>query len=931
MSNFKQPTVVIGLGGSGKRIILALKKMIAEKSENGISDYPYLKFLSIDTDNSVATVTSSIKAIKPSDLTLNREKETFLLRTDFNKFPDLENISPEIAEWFPNSYRRFLSPSEIDEYPYSSYLNRVCSRFLLAWNANELYTKLSELLRNPVDIQTSKDYAVGSNISNFTNVFICGSLSGNTCSGIFIDVAYMVRHIHNMLETTRKFYIYGMFGLSSMFENSSYNFIKSNCYASLVELNHFTKQNNYENPFRKFKPAYKNFHHDYSKIIAPPFDFPLLFDKETDENPISNFIETVAQNIYALSEYEISADWLSKKFAFTAQTKGIYKGDSSEISYQSMTTYSIEYPRKHITQLCALNLTKKYISKLLQDSYSSEPIKKQINDFIYKNKLTINSCKEYFLTSVDQDKNPVNFEFFIKDKIVNFFDNTEISKETFSDRIKELEAALDNEFESFVNCNSFKINKITDSYKTQISTKLKELLLNTSSITFTIKFIDELNKYFQELHYENRKKHEFSETDLNNLLSDNNKLLSKRLFKNNLDDLMESFIQIYATKIDYYVSSWIAQLLEKISTETPGIQNINDNLLTQYKLLSYSLSDLNNKIDSDIEKTKTFEQNSKRNFIFDYDKDVLQNYNKILADTTEDSIYTKISTNLFNNLNIENNKSSSQISGNSIYLDLINITSKFFKDYINQISIEERSKEFEKTLGILDNEKIKKDVPIEIDEITHNKNELEYSYYDVISSTNNSELIYTKTLLAYPLYSLKTAATIKEYYNQLQKKIAKEQEGNLEVEEKVHVFGAVQFADLFEEEENSCTLANQFRETLMFAFGVRRLIIEDDKVSFYTQRDKQMRLDSPSLVLGDSMDQVMNKVMSMKKIDIQMVKQITEEMDFFKGVIKDNPAVRDKAAEIIKTTFNEISNNLPKGLKVEDLDLLNKLSVDLFD
>ena len=50
MAELYQPTLVIGLGGTGKNIILALKKMIAENCEHGMADFPFLKMLSIDTD-----------------------------------------------------------------------------------------------------------------------------------------------------------------------------------------------------------------------------------------------------------------------------------------------------------------------------------------------------------------------------------------------------------------------------------------------------------------------------------------------------------------------------------------------------------------------------------------------------------------------------------------------------------------------------------------------------------------------------------------------------------------------------------------------------------------------------------------------------------------------------------------------------------------
>ena len=50
MDKIYQPTIVIGLGGTGKNILLSLKKIIAENSPNGMADFPFLRILSVDTD-----------------------------------------------------------------------------------------------------------------------------------------------------------------------------------------------------------------------------------------------------------------------------------------------------------------------------------------------------------------------------------------------------------------------------------------------------------------------------------------------------------------------------------------------------------------------------------------------------------------------------------------------------------------------------------------------------------------------------------------------------------------------------------------------------------------------------------------------------------------------------------------------------------------
>src|SRR5574344_609452 len=112
MAAIYQPTLVIGIGGTGKKIILSLKKMISENSEHGLADFPFLEVISFDTDKTIPQSSSSIKTIKDESLTLNPNKEIFELQAGFGTVPDF-NDYPEIKEWFPESLESSLLPAEL--------------------------------------------------------------------------------------------------------------------------------------------------------------------------------------------------------------------------------------------------------------------------------------------------------------------------------------------------------------------------------------------------------------------------------------------------------------------------------------------------------------------------------------------------------------------------------------------------------------------------------------------------------------------------------------------------------------------------------------------------------------------------------------------------------------------------------------------------
>lgn len=209
-----QPTVVIGIGGTGKNILLALKKMIVENSPNGMQDYPLLKLLSLDTDVRVGTETSEIKTIK-DDITLNQTTEIERLGAEGLVSNLKLDDFPNIKEWFPESKSIILRPADLAD---GASQIKAVGRFTFAWNAQALREKLYNLLSTTVDVATVKKEKLA-DVKPFTNVFICGSICGGTGSGIFLDVANLVRFVAKQANVIVK--VYGLMALASVYDSIS--------------------------------------------------------------------------------------------------------------------------------------------------------------------------------------------------------------------------------------------------------------------------------------------------------------------------------------------------------------------------------------------------------------------------------------------------------------------------------------------------------------------------------------------------------------------------------------------------------------------------------------------------------------------------------------------------------------------------------------
>jgi hypothetical protein len=1038
MPTIYRPTVVIGIGGTGKGIILALKKMIAENSKNGMRDYPFLKFLSIDTDAKTGIeIESAIKTIDKSELKLNPEKEVFPLSVNYNTLPNLEADYPKIKEWFPSSLESFITAANMG---IGACQRKPIGRFGFAWNADELYRKLSLLLQNPVDIQTANDYAVGTNLSDSTNVFICGSICGGTGAGTFLDIAYMIRHIQSTLASGRQLFIYGMFALSTLFEEKKITLnTKPNCYASLMELDFFMNKCNFENPFRRFRPAYKNsFGFDYSiSAKNPPFDYPFLFDNSNSHfslTSMDDFFEMCARFIYLLTGHEVSNTWYSADSNVRAlldikYNLAVYNKPNT---YRSMGAYSIMYPRRMITQVCAHKLAKEYFARILNAEDTGDQINRIAERFMDDVKLNPNndslknSFDWYLDESTDSTGEKISFTSYIDSCKTNAVEQLkEEDKKEIVAKVREWKDEMDKKVSIFRQQNSDAALRCRKAFLENLYIRIGDTLDLTlrkdpanmdrmvrGSVIRVQKMLSSLITTYTDVAEKLRREEEATaasikqcesdyETALNDLKDVVDSILST---KGKIADRMESAIDAAAVylnaKRSNLICNWARQLLTGIlENNIPREQGLIKELENRKKIFDKIVIDFNEiskEVDKFLDSHKRYDSNL-CDVIFDYETDVEGVYKQMLVDKTEDTVFATLSDELRKDGLFGSAYEKLGIDDRSLITrNLLLTTENYFFEPVRKIKISERLLNTPGKLNLLTNgtyyynanvyiglngteldkvnlstrdtnffaitipneyngrpcEGIKGDIQAcQIKICPQDNNPDEYKgdnacpmygkclkklilanapqHLAIEPTEETSEINIIETIAGFPLHALNTTASIKIPYTQIKEINAKKQAGKENQEEELHMFGPIEFTDLFEKTEDPRTLTNGFRETLMFALGVRRLLIEDNKVSYYTQRDKQNKASTPSLVLGNSLDQVMDRFMSTRQADIAMVKQITDEMDFFKGVMKSDKAVFDQASKIIEETFTKIRDNLPRGMKTEDLDLLNKVSIEL--
>lgn len=729
MAEIYQPTLVIGLGGTGKNIILALKKMIAENCEHGMADFPFLKLLSIDTDIAMPHAQSSIKTVKDEALYLNRNKEVFQLQANFGIAPDLKDY-PKIHEWFPDSFKSNLNPADLSR---GASQKKPVGRFTFAWNASDIFESINSFMRSPVDVKLAIDKNIGSKLSKEINVFICGSLCGGTGAGTFLDTAYLVRYCNYISGNNYKVKIFGMLALASMFDGvQGTSNIRQNCYASLVELDHFMNKMNYENPYRSFVPEYKDFNPDYkSSADNKPFDYPFLFDnfgKGVSLSSQSAFSEMAARFIYLLTGHELGLHWTSMYNNVMSNLENNYANLlNKDIHYSGMGTFSILYPKRMIVQLCAYNLSKEYLERILDDSYNPQEIEQLTKNFLKDIKMNpaTTQLEDLFDVFETQDFKG-SFKDYIETQIDSFVEfSSDRDKKDLKDDLSHWKKSIEEDVLKFKNSNSSRAEKVREIFLGQLSKELEllldlhehklgvkknsdgTLLADRGSLVRALKVIEYLILLFSDAKNKYKKVRNDAESTISNLVGD---------FDTALFDFDEAVESIFATKkkineakskvLDVcrdlfnaqknnFIADWCYQLFTDILwNDVPKFDGIIKELeqyRNKYIKIINNFHEIEKEINKFLDDNRRFESNPLFAVIFDYEKDVIGAYKNLIEEKTENFIFGELSDSVTNdNAFGKDYINASNKTAALINIDILNATEEFFFEPINKVNIADR-------------------------------------------------------------------------------------------------------------------------------------------------------------------------------------------------------------------------------------------------
>lgn len=312
------PTVFIGVGGTGKQVLMRFRKRLFERHRKPRPDHS--RFLLLDTDMQ-ALVPRGERAEDYKDALLDPaqgecvkcgispgEYDMVLKDIRYKSDPRWSWMHPKMSEYSPTSFQDGAGTI------------RQAGRLAFMLKYSNIRAQLIEHVRQLHDYATRNVDTVYNDRMEFV---IITSLSGGTGSGMFIDLAYLIRDIfsaeadadavfHAHIQQRHTTMIAVMPTIFTREDSNLAERFKQNGYASLLEMEYYNTPRPEDSFYAKYGDqagaAAVEFHPPWANhpIRATAWDTCYLIDDINDKLP--------GQNNTAREIYQMIADYLFLDF-----------------------------------------------------------------------------------------------------------------------------------------------------------------------------------------------------------------------------------------------------------------------------------------------------------------------------------------------------------------------------------------------------------------------------------------------------------------------------------------------------------------------------------------------------------------------------------------------------------------------------------------
>ena len=311
----KMRTLVVGLGGTGKKVLVQLKRRLIENGYLNTAQQPDLRLICLDFDP--AEECTLTRRDGRGEVGLEPDEICWL---DGNLIQNrLHNLSQPhnkayYQDWYPDLDGAII---QMGSYRAGAAQWRPLGRMGYFEHAERIQMMLRRSMNRLLEVRLdrpSEEDAQG------VAVYLACSLAGGTGGGMFLDVAYFLRTLPVNLNQVGLFLLPGIYA-----EYDISNRLNANSYASLKELSAFFNQT------RDFNAQYPNGRRiNVARGEQGPFDQVFLYDNvllpdQVTTNP-QRMAEIMAETIYF--------DLVAAKVGEMHRSAATNAGASSGVSHQ---------------------------------------------------------------------------------------------------------------------------------------------------------------------------------------------------------------------------------------------------------------------------------------------------------------------------------------------------------------------------------------------------------------------------------------------------------------------------------------------------------------------------------------------------------------------------------------------------------------------
>ncbi|HEY1190092.1 MAG TPA: tubulin-like doman-containing protein, partial [Gemmata sp.] len=237
------PALVVVLGHTGLRVAEHLKRIVADRYAS-TERVPNVRILYIDTDPATGSAPPG-----PDDPAALSPREVVPAKLNRSTHYMQRDALPPVDQWMPAG-----ALYKLPRNPESAAGVRAFGRLALFDHyrtvAQRVRQEIETFLTDAPLLQADKATKLGLR-TNRPRAYIVAGLAGGTGSGMFLDVAYLVKHELRQVGYLRP-EVVGMFFVPPAEASSPRNAALANAYAALAELYHFqAKKTRYQTVFDK--------------------------------------------------------------------------------------------------------------------------------------------------------------------------------------------------------------------------------------------------------------------------------------------------------------------------------------------------------------------------------------------------------------------------------------------------------------------------------------------------------------------------------------------------------------------------------------------------------------------------------------------------------------------------------------------------------